>query len=328
MDIMIGYLDDKEARLMIFSFCLKTRNDRRHLFDIEVNHLISSILEQCSYSTSEWEKVLDQLSLEKKKKKLQTYDHIIESYIYNPSQLPSKINSDPELEDADYIRFILFNALHESDMRPIQFENDDTFKFSDAWTIFLKDQNSYKLTFVIEAQTIENSLRNPQKKLGCYIGEEEEIPNIPSFSPSLLEMTIKECLQSLLHCYPSAIPSITFCLLSLLQLAKKSCTEQVYHEYISMSRAVWLKIFQSLLDDVVFENPETTPFKKSRTISKLSKYCSCLAQYNRFTRYELSDDFDNYLDNMWYHFLCSRRIYLKSTNTTDQDLVWLETLLF
>lgn len=102
----------------------------------------------------------------------------------------------------------------------------------------------------------------------------------------------------------------------------------MYREYILMSRAVWLQIFQSLLDDVVFENPHTTPLKKSHTISKLSKYCSCLVQYNRFTQYEHSDNFNDYLDSMWHHFLRSRRIYLKSTNTTDQDLVWLETLLF
>lgn len=94
-----------------------------------------------------------------------------------------------------------------------------------------------------------------------------------------------------------------------------------------MCQAAWLKIFQSLLNDAVFENPRILPFRKSFTISKLTKYCSCFVQFYRFIQQKM-DDFNLYLENIWYQFLRARRIYLNSTNTVDHDLVWLETVLF
>ncbi|KAG2236583.1 hypothetical protein INT48_000137 [Thamnidium elegans] len=92
---------------------------------------------------------------------LETYDNIIENYIYNPNQYPAKIESNPLLSDKEYIRFILFNILYE-DMRPIQFENDEMFKFSITWNRFLKEQVKYKSSFVVETQMIENALRKPE----------------------------------------------------------------------------------------------------------------------------------------------------------------------
>ncbi|KAG2236584.1 hypothetical protein INT48_000138 [Thamnidium elegans] len=64
-----------------------------------------------------------------------------------------------------------------------------------------------------------------------------------------------------------------------------------------MCQAAWLKIFQSLLNDAVFENPQIRSFQKSFTISKLTKYCSCFVQFYRFIQQEMND-FNLYLDNI------------------------------
>ncbi|KAI9249341.1 hypothetical protein EDC94DRAFT_663969 [Helicostylum pulchrum] len=320
-----------ENQLLIKLSCMNTmmayladiRDHQSNLFDAEVYQLLCTLLEQCYYTPSQWKVELDHLSAEKKKITLETYDNIIENYIYNPSQYPAKIELNPLLSDKE---FILFNILYEEDMRPIQFENDDTFKFSSTWKSFLKNQAKYRLSFVVETQIIENALRKPEKKLACY-SDLLEIVNTWSFCISDIDVMIKECLQSLLYSPASLISTITLCLLSLMQIAERECNEQVYHQYIGMCQAAWLKIFQSLLNDAVFENPQILPFQNSFTISKLTKYCSSFVQFYRCIQQNM-DDFNLYLDNIWYQFLRTRRIYLNSTNTVDHHLIWLETVLF
>lgn len=90
-----------------------------------------------------------------------------------------------------------------------------------------------------------------------------------------------------------------------------------------MVQAAWLKIFNSLLNDAVFEKDNS---KKSITISTLSKYCACFIQYKaKFTK---DKDIGKYLQDIWSHYYNTRRIYLNSTKADQKDLQWLEKLYF
>ncbi|KAG2200008.1 hypothetical protein INT47_000358 [Mucor saturninus] len=92
---------------------------------------------------------------------LQSYNNIITEYLYNPRSYPQKIVFDEHLSDVACIRFALFNVLYGTDMQPLQYNHDDTFKFSDAWVQLLKESKRSN-AFLIETQVIENALRNPE----------------------------------------------------------------------------------------------------------------------------------------------------------------------
>lgn len=97
----------------------------------------------------------------------------------------------------------------------------------------------------------------------------------------------------------------------------------MYQQYIMMCQAAWLKIFKSLLDDLVFEVPQ----EKSHTVSTLTKYCACFIQYSKHTEQQDMDTLQVYMDDIWTHFYRWRRLYLTSTETTDDNLLWLEIML-
>jgi hypothetical protein len=94
-----------------------------------------------------------------------------------------------------------------------------------------------------------------------------------------------------------------------------------------MIQAAWIQVFNSLLNNAVFEKEES--FKQSITVSTLTTYCACLIQYKRFIVTEEEDDFNQYLKNIWNHFYTTRTIYLNSTQqSTANNLKWLERVYF
>lgn len=93
-----------------------------------------------------------------------------------------------------------------------------------------------------------------------------------------------------------------------------------------MCQAAWLKIFQSLLNDVVFLDTRETPLKMSTTISTLSQCCACFIQLNRYTQND--DTNTHHIEAIWSNFIKKRNIYLNSTHTVDPDLPWLQHTLY
>ncbi|KAI7891379.1 uncharacterized protein EV154DRAFT_481256 [Mucor mucedo] len=196
MDYLADHL---EARRMIFSFCLKIRSNQMHLFDAQINHLVYTLLQACSFSSEVWQKELDGSSSDK-----------LLSY-------PQKIVFDEHLSDVACIRFALFNVLYGTDMQPLQYNHDDTFKFSDAWVQLLKESKRSN-AFLIETQVIENALRNPEKNLACYAMDLDSLTL--SLSSDVFDTVIREACQSLIHTHPKFIPYITRALIHLLQVGR------------------------------------------------------------------------------------------------------------
>ena len=93
---------------------------------------------------------------------------------------------------------------------------------------------------------------------------------------------------------------------------------------MQMCQAAWLKILASLLNDVVFSNPDHLPFKDSVGVALLIRCCACYIQFNHFILHHTQNDFQHYLETIWSHFEKTRTIYLNSTQTTDKDLLWLK----
>lgn len=96
----------------------------------------------------------------------------------------------------------------------------------------------------------------------------------------------------------------------------------MYEQYIEICQAAWLEIFKRQLDEIVFETFQ----KNSPTALVISKYCACLTQYIRYTQQDL-DLWKSYMQTIWDYFYRWRRLYLKSTNTTDDSLNWLGEMI-
>lgn len=87
-----------------------------------------------------------------------------------------------------------------------------------------------------------------------------------------------------------------------------------------MCQAAWLKILESLLNGIVFLNPQTC------TIS-LVQCCACFYQFHRYAQYDDMSDFNQHMHALWLDFVRKRRIYLNSTGLTDDTLQWLQHLI-
>ncbi|CAO0802851.1 unnamed protein product [Mucor circinelloides] len=318
-----------EARLIMFSYCLKIRNTRQDLDDIEIYHVLYSVLDQCAPSTSlSWQKELDVLSLEKEKKMLQDYDDLIEHYILNPSDYPEKtLDGDGEQDLRCVIRFSLFNILFESKMKPLQFKNDKHFTLSDAWTRLLKHASNSPLhaEFNVVVQLTEKALWNIQ-------AEHLQLPSLQKtafdtnsavfFNRQEFENTLRECLKSLHVAHTMYISTIAYSLIQLIQYARISYNDddQFQAHITNLSQATWFELVQSLLSDAVFE---TLPCEESTTVVRLFKVAACYIQF----RLVLKLPHTEFPMSIWDHYYLQRSIFLKSTGITDNILL-IEKVVF
>ncbi|GAN10627.1 hypothetical protein MAM1_0378d10171 [Mucor ambiguus] len=351
---IIQYLTDNEkslkdvvdeARLIMFSYCLKIRNTRQDLDDIEIYHVLYSVLDQCAPSnTLSWQEELDMLSLTKERKMLQDCDDLIEHYICNPHDYPAAILDDDQ-DLRRVIRFSLFNILFESKMKRLQLKNDKRFAFSDAWTRLLKHaSNSPSHTeFNIVVQLTENALWNIQ-------AEHLDVPSLQKTAINThpivfcnqqeYETTLRECLKSLQVAHTMYMSTIVYSMIQLIRYARESYNDdnQVsslwnsnkieaksdpfkFQGHINqMSQAIWFELYQSLLADAVFE---TLPCEESPIMARLLKVIACYIQF----RLALKIPYTEFPMSIWDHYHLQRSIFLKSTGITDNTLL-IEKMVF
>ncbi|KAI8637576.1 hypothetical protein BD408DRAFT_447495 [Parasitella parasitica] len=319
-----------EARTIMFSYCLKIRNTRQDLDDIEIYHVLYSILDQCAPLASlSWQKELDSLSLEKSKRILQNCDDLIESYIRNPSDFPIEFlecNTEQALEVT--IRFSLFNILFGSKMKPLRFkDSNECFQFSDTWIelLSLALHSPLHAKFNVVVQLTERALWNLEIDRLEIQSSQAIAFDICSSSISNqqeFEKTFRECLQSLQIAHPMYISFIVYSLIQLILYARTAYNDdsQFQNHINQMSQAVWLEIYQSLLGDAVFE---VFPCEQSPTIAKLFKVAACYIQFR------LALDMHNvdFPVSIWDHYYLQRSIFLKSTRTIDSILL-IEKVVF
>ncbi|KAF1798488.1 hypothetical protein FB192DRAFT_1391756 [Mucor lusitanicus] len=316
-----------EARLIMFSYCLKIRNTRQDLDDIEIYHVLYSVLNQCAPSSILcWRKELDMSLLAKEKKMLQDCDDLIEHYIRNPHEYPEASLEDDQ-DPRNVIRFSLFNILFESKMKPLQFKNDKHFAFSDAWTRLLKHacNSPSHAEFNVVVQLTEKALWNIQAEhlqLPLLQNTAIDTPSLVFSDQQVYETTLRECLKSLQVAHTMYMSTIVYSMTQLIQYARKSYNDDNrFQEHIDqMSQAIWFELYQSLLADAVFE---TLPCEESPAIARLFKVAACYIQY----RLALNIPCTEFPISIWDHYYMQRSIFLKSTGITDNTLL-IEEVVF
>ncbi|KAI7899565.1 uncharacterized protein BX663DRAFT_520471 [Cokeromyces recurvatus] len=318
----------KEAYSMIFSYCLKIYNIGQQLNNIEIYQVLYSLLEQCAPSNvSSWEKKLNELPIRKTRQILQYYDDIINDYMYNPSIYPDKIPIlDPTLTHNISARFTLFNILFETEMKPLQFEYQENFRFSNSWVHFLTKMNSTSAIklFDTRIKSIENKLWALNAENIRVRFHELCIESFTFISQEEFETTFRECLQSLKVAHTRYVVKIVYCLLQLLLYASTAYNEQFQKYILQVGQATWFEIFQCLLDDAVFE---ASPCAKSISFQRLFKMLACYTQYRQLP----SIPYVKLPLSIWDHFYLQRSIFLKSIGELENnipDLTLIEKVLF
>ncbi|KAK4515465.1 Pyr_redox_2 domain-containing protein [Mucor velutinosus] len=316
-----------EARLIVFSYCLKIRNTRQDLDDIEIYHVLYSVLGQCApSSTLSWQKELDMSSQAKEKKMLQDCDDLIEHYIRNPNDYPAEILVDDQ-DPGKTIRCLLFNLLFESKMKPLQLKNDKHFAFSDAWARLLKHASNSPahVEFNVVVQLTEKSLWDIQAEHLHLPSLQETAINahpVVFSNQQEYETTLRECLKSLQVAHTMYISTIVYSMIQLIQHARVSYNDddQFQGRINQMSRAIWFELYQSLLTDAAFE---TLPCEASPIIARLFKVAACYIQF----RLALNIPYTEFPMSIWDHYYLQRSIFLKSTGITDNTLL-IEKVVF
>jgi hypothetical protein len=79
-----------------------------------------------------------------------------------------------------------------------------------------------------------------------------------------------------------------------------------------MAQASWFEMYQTLLNDAVFE---TATFEDSVPIQKLIKVSACYILLNIHLKTPLSD----FPISIWDHYYLQRSIFLKSIGILEQD---------
>ncbi|KAL9558718.1 hypothetical protein MBANPS3_000765 [Mucor bainieri] len=355
---IVQYLADNEeslkdvvddARLIMSSYCLKIRNTGQDLDDIEIYHVLYSVLDQCAPSSIlSWQKELGMSSLAKERKMLQDCDDLIEHYFRNPYDYPTAALDDDQ-NSHSVIRFSLFNILFESKMKPLQFKNEEHFAFSNAWTCILKHASNSPshAEFNVVVQLTEKALWNTQ-------AEHLRLPSLKetAIDTSLItfsnqqeyETTLRECLKSLQVAHTMYMSTIVYSMIQLIRYARESYNDdnQVgplcnsnkieaksdpltpnlkFQGHINqMSQAIWFELYQSLLEDAVFE---TAPCEKSPIMAKLFKLAACHLQFKLALKIPTTE----FPMSIWDHYHLQRSIFLKSTGFTDNTLL-IEKMVF
>ncbi|CAO3653397.1 unnamed protein product [Mucor hiemalis] len=310
----MAYLADEELQSIIFNYCFKVWDDGQDVYDAEIHHLLYLILENCKLSSDIWKEKLDNSNSGKKANRLEMYDNMIEDYLYNPSlNYPTNVHLDKDVNITASARFTLFNVLYAQEMKPIHFINDELFKLSDECIALIQQLD--KSAFIVETKMIENALCDPKKNLSCYTMT--SVKNITRIDA--LDTVIRECCNLLIHA-PMFVHAISLALIHSLHYAKQYCTKELYHKYIMMCQAAWLKILESLLNSIVFLNPQSCT-------TSIVRCCACFYQFHRYTQYDDISDFNQHMDALWLDFVRKRRVYLNSTGLTDHTLPWLQYLI-
>lgn len=73
-----------------------------------------------------------------------------------------------------------------------------------------------------------------------------------------------------------------------------------------MCQAAWLKILESLLNQIAFSSSESCT-------TNLVECSACFIQFRRYTQCDDMSDFSQYADALWGDFIQRRNVYLKST---------------
>lgn len=309
----MAYLAE-EQHTIIFNYCFKILISGQGVYDAEIYHLLYHILENCKIPAHKWKEALDNSDSGKKANSLKMYDNMIDDYLYNPSlYYPTNVHLDKDVNITASARFTLFNVLYAQEMKPLDFVNDELFKLSDECIALIQQLD--KSAFTVETRMIENALRDTKKNLPCYTMA--RVNNAIAIEE--IETVIRECCNLLIHA-PMFVHAISLALIHLMHYAKQECTKESYHQYNMMCQAAWLKILESLLNEIVFLSSESCT-------TKFVECSACFIQFHRYTQCDDMSDFNQHAAALWRDFVQKRTVFLRSTGLKDNSLPQLQHLI-
>ncbi|RCH89217.1 hypothetical protein CU097_011105 [Rhizopus azygosporus] len=285
----------------VFSFSLKILHQA--LDDIEVYHLLYSVIEQCEPTVEDWHREL--ADVQKTRQIILEFERLVDMYLYAPTAnnkaaVEKFIQQNNQMTDELVSRLKVFNALYGTEVIPLAIGgNGDK----------LQDNTLIKSHLYASVPVLAVS-----KKKGYDILYAKPKHNSDRHLAIIQEMVKK------LH-------NIRLFELQL-DLIEHSLWEKQWQEIQNEIEATWLQIYVQLLQDLAFEQMS---MEESRSAHTLFRYAACLIQ----CRIQLDFTLPSTLfQRAWDHFYMQRSIYMKSLadqaklDRAKRDLILLENVVF
>ncbi|ORE09468.1 hypothetical protein BCV72DRAFT_61120 [Rhizopus microsporus var. microsporus] len=311
----------------VFSFSLKILHQA--LNDIEVYHLLYSIIEQCEPTVEDWLREL--ADVQKTRQIILEFERLVDMYLYVPTAnnkavVEKFIRQNSQVTDELVSRLKVFNALYGTEVIPLAIGgNSDKLQGNTlikshlyvsvpALAEMVKKLHNIRL-FELQLDLIEHSLWEKQIEI--------ELP-IPLCQLEPLEGDPKEILMYLRTGNPTCVVRLSACLISIICKKEQNKWQETQNEI----EATWLQTYVQLFQDLAFEQ---VPMEESRSAHALFRYAACLIQ----CRIQLDFTLPSTLfQRAWDHFYMQRSIYMKSLadqaklDRAKRDLILLENVVF
>ncbi|CAO3671155.1 unnamed protein product [Rhizopus microsporus] len=324
----------------VFSFSLKILHQA--LDDIEVYHLLYSVIAQCEPTVEDWHREL--ADAQKTRQIILEFERLVDMYLYvptanNKAAVEKFIQQNSQMTDELVSRLKVFNALYGTEIIPLTIGGnsdmlqDNTLIKSHLYVpppmLAPKHNSDHHLAiiqemvkklhnirlFELQLDLIEHSLWEKQTEI--------ELP-IPLCQLEPSEGDPKEILMHLRTGNPTCAVRLSACLISIICKKKQNKWQEIQNEI----EATWLQIYVQLFQDLAFEQ---MPMEESRSAHALFRYAACLIQ----CRIQLDFTLPSTLfQRAWDHFYMQRSIYMKSLadqaklDRAKRDLILLENVVF